>query len=171
MKKNRSVAYGAVFSALCTVLTVAGALLESLDASLAVIAGFVVCVALIEFETAVAVSVWLVSSVLSLVLFPFNSAAWLFLLFAGWYPVFKRRIERIHYIFAWAVKISAFNVSMFLYWFVFTKILMLDIGAQGLLLLGLLVAANLVFVLYDILMTRLITVYIFSWRSRLGFKD
>lgn len=171
VKKTSKIAYGAVFSALCTVITVLGALIETFDASLAVIAGFLVCIALIEFETALALGVWLVSSVLSVVLFPFNSAAWMFVLFAGWYPIFKRRIERIHYVLAWAVKISAFNVSMFAYWFVFTKVLMLDFGAEGMLLFGLLLAANVVFVLYDIVMTRLITVYIFSWRNRLGFKN
>ena len=170
MKSAKKVAYGAVFSALGVLLLCAGAWIESLDASLAVAASMLVAVALIEFQTAFSLLIWAAVTALSLVLFPLNSAAWLFGLFLGWYPVFKRRIEQIHYVLAWSVKISAFNVSAVAYWWVFTKLLQLPFDETGVLLALLWIGANAVFVIYDMVLTRMITVYIFRLRNRLGFR-
>lgn len=171
MKKSKAMAFGAVFTALSTLFLWAGNVIETLDAGLAVLGSLVIFVALIEFKKGLALLVWLASSVLSLLLNPVNSAAWLFLLFLGWYPVFKQRIEQIHYVFAWCVKVSAFNVSAFLYWLVFTKVLNLPFEETGILLVALWLGGNLVFILYDLLMTRMITLYIFRWRKLLGFRD
>ncbi len=171
MKQSKKIAFGAIFTALATLLLCAGNLLETLDASLAVIASLVTCVALIEFQSGLALLVWAAASVLSLVLFPLNSASWLFCVFLGWYPVFKRRVEQIPFVFSWCVKLSAFNVSAFVYWVIFTKVLDLPFEETGLLLLGVWLGANVVFVLYDMVMTRMITLYIFRWRKLLGFRD
>lgn len=170
VKGAKKVAYGAVFTALGVILLSAGVLLESLDASLAVAASMLITVAVIEFQSGFSLGIWLAVSLLSLILFPLNSAAWLFGLFLGWYPVFKKRIEQIHYVLAWSVKLSAFNVSAVAYWFVFTKVLMLPFEETGLLLGLLWIGANAVFVIYDLVLTRMITIYIFRLRSRLGFK-
>ncbi len=169
MKKAKKIAYCAVFSALGVILLCGGALLESLDASLAAAAGILMTVVLIEFQTASALLVWACVSLLSLILFPLNSSAWMFVVLLGWYPVVKKRVERCHYALSWLLKIGVFNLCAVAYWFVFTKLLMLPFEETGLLLALLWLGANAVFVIYDLVLTRMITVYIFHWRSRLGF--
>lgn len=171
MKNAKKIAFGAVFSALGVLLLLAGSLIESLDASLAVAASLITTMALIEFKTGLSLSVWAVVSALSLILSPYNSACWMFFVFLGWYPIFKRRIEQIHYMLSWAVKVSTFNVCAVAYWFIFSKLLGLPFeGTEGLLLL-IWLGGNVVFVIYDLVLTRMITLYIFAWRTRLGFKN
>ena len=171
-KKSKRVAYGAVFTALITVILIGGALIDTLDMSLSVIASAFICIGVIEFGAPFALTVWAASSCLSLILFPLNTAGWMFLIFCGWYPVFKRGVEIIHYVAAWAVKLSAFNVSCFVFWFITVKLLNIpfDVGFAGLIWIFA-VVLNVAFVLCDLAATRLITLYMFRWRSRLGFKD
>ena len=170
-KKAKTVAVCAMFAAIGTVVIGAAALLDVLDMSLGLAASVFTFVSVIEFGAPAALAVWLATSCLSLVLFPHNTAAWMYLIFTGWYPVFKRAVEKLHFVFSWAVKLSAFNVCCFLYWLAATKLLGLPTELSGWLIAAFALVLNAAFVLFDIASSRLVTLYIFRWRRRLGFKD
>ena len=101
---------------------------------------------------------WAASGVLGLLLTPDKGAAALYLVFFGLYPVVKARLESMDRRWAeWALKLVYFNGVLTLFWFLFRQLLFPTLPAWlggGLpVLYGL---GNLVFVLYDVGLSRLI---------------
>ena len=72
-------------------------------------------------------------------------------------------------IVSWIIKYIIFNISMIASYFVVAKVFMItfdDIEFLGKFALPtLLFAGNIVFALYDIALTRLVTTYLLSWRK------
>ncbi|MBQ9545433.1 MAG: hypothetical protein IJV00_09945 [Clostridia bacterium] len=170
-KKAKAVAVCAMFAALGVVAIGAAAVLDVLDMFLALFASAFIFIAVIEFGAPAALAVWLATSALSLILFPHNTAAWMYLIFTGWYPVFKRSVEKLHYVISWIVKLSAFNTCCLVYWLVATKVLLIPTELFGWLIPVFALVINAAFIMFDIAASKLITLYIFRWRRRLGFKD
>ena len=154
--RTRRTAVCGMLAALTSVLLILGSLVDGLDLSCAAAASLAVVYARIEYGAKWSAAVWLCASAVSLLLFP-RSAPLLFALFAGPYPLFKAFAERRSRVRSWVCKLAFFNLAL-------TAIL-----AVGLYLLGLedffgftLVvygAGNALFVLYDVALTRLISVY------------
>ena len=101
---------------------------------------------------------WAASGVLGLLLTPDKGAAALYLVFFGLYPVVKARLESMdRRVAEWALKLVYFNGVLTLFWFLFRQLLFPTLPAWlggGLpVLYGL---GNLVFVLYDVGLSRLI---------------
>ena len=170
LKGSKRISLGAVFTALCVVLCTGGAFLESLDLSLAAVAGVLVYIYLLEFSAKSSLAVWAAASLLSLLIFPVNTASWMFLLFAGWYPALKHRVRSLPKPWAWAIKLMGFNLGLLLYGAV--ALFLLQLAPQGAwwYALALAAGANLVFVLYDIALDRFMLYYALHLRKRLGLK-
>ena len=79
-----------MLAALGCVILYMGAFFEVMDISMAVIASLCATLAVIEFGTASALSVYGVTAILSLILAPRSPAA-MYLLFFGYYPILKER--------------------------------------------------------------------------------
>ncbi len=170
MNRTRKLALVAILSALGVVFLYLGSVIEVLDLSTAALASLITVFAVIELGKGYPWGIYLVTSVLSLLLLPNKFGALVFLVFAGYYPMAKARFERMHYIVSWVLKFSVFN----------TALLGLLLGAKYLLLLPeeelaltpvLVIVANVAFLLYDIAMTKLITLYLIRGRKRLGLKN
>lgn len=164
--RTRRLTMGALFVALGVVLLWLGAVVEVLDLSLAAIASMLTVLGVIEFGGAFPWLVWAVTSVLSLILLPVKFPALLYALFAGVYPMLKAAFERLRPLFAWPLKLSAFNSALVLLVLLADFVLGLPDTGLGFTLpvFGL---ANLTFVIYDIALSRLILVYLIKLRSRL----
>ena len=169
MKGSKRISLGAMFTALCVVLCTGGAFLESLDLSLAAIAGLLVYIFLLEVSVKSSLAVWGAASVLSLLMFPVNTASWMFLLFSGWYPALKHRVRGLPKPWAWFIKIAGFNLGLLLYGAVALFILRISLTGAWWYVLALVLGANLVFVLYDIALDRFMLYYVLHLRKRLGF--
>jgi len=167
---NKKIAFGAVFSALCIMLLAIGSLITTLDISLAVYAGLIILVALIEYKDKTAWLMYFTVSVLSLIILPEKSSALMFALFCGFYPMMKKYFEALHYVTAWVVKISFFNTTLLIFILAAKHLFMLNIEAAEFEIVFI-ALANVCFVLYDIVMTRLIVFYVLKIRKRLGFKN
>ena len=187
MDKNRKnltkkIALSAILSALGVIFLAIGSLIDVLDLSSAAIAGFVIVISVIEIQGKYPVLTYLVISVISALTLPNKLPAVFFIFFAGFYPIFKAYVERFHYIIAWIVKFSIFNV--------FLGIMILSVkflSAKGFLpsfdnmtffkyfngnfKFILFAVANIAFLLYDIAMTRIITLYIIKIRKLLKLKN
>ncbi len=159
----------ASLAALGVVLLSIGPLIDVLDASLAVLASILCIVAVIEYGKAAPWLVYAVTAVLSLVLMPQNSAALMYLLFFGYYPILKEKLERLPKVLSWVLKELIFNVAMVIC-IVAIKLLLFPTATVTVWTYAILVAlCEVVFVLYDIALTRLISFYVYKIRGRFKF--
>lgn len=100
---------------------------------------------------------WAASSLLGLFLLPDKGVVLLFAAFLGLYPVVKGRLETLERrTVEWGVKLSWFELTLTLFWFVFEELFGAPewMAGSALLLYGL---GSVVFVIYDIGLSRLIT--------------
>ncbi len=160
----------AALAALGVVLLSIGPLIDVLDASLAVLASILCIVAVIEYGKASPWLVFSVTAVLSLVLMPQNSAALMYLLFFGYYPILKEKLERMPRVLSWVIKELIFNTAMVIC-IVAIKLLFFPSAAVSVWMYAVLVVlCEIVFVLYDVALTRLISFYVHKLRHRFKFK-
>lgn len=147
-----------------------GALIEVLDISMAVIASICVIIPMIEYGKGTPWMVYAAISVLSLLLLPNKFPVALFALFAGFYPILKEKLERKNTVIRWILKELIFNISLaiivLLYFFLFFKG---TIQVPWMIAVAI-ILAELVFILYDKAISKLIRIYVMEFRHRLKFK-
>ena len=163
----------AMLAALGVVMLYLGAFIEVLDISMAVIASFVCIIAVIEYGGSAPWLIYAVVSILSLILLPNKTPAAFFVLFFGFYPILKEKCERLKRGLAWILKEIIFNISLFVIVILGVFVLGMENNVllqQPVMLAVIVVLSELVFVLYDIALTRLISFYIIKLRHRLKFK-
>ena len=144
--RTRRTAACGMLAALASVLLVLGSLVDVLDLSCAAAASLGVVYARIEYGAKWSAAVWLCASVVSLLLFP-RSAPLLFALFA----------ERRTQVVSWVCKLLFFNLAL-------TAVLVVGVYLLGLedffgFTVVVYAAGNALFVLFDIALTQLISVY------------
>lgn len=172
MNKNNSsfnVALGGVCASLALVLMLVTAVVPVLDFAMPAAAGVLMAVIVIEINKKWAFISYIAISVLSLLIVPSKEVGLLFAMFLGYYPILKSLCEKIkNRTFQWASKLAVFNVAVISYYLVTVNVLSStelmeeagEFGRYG--LWTLLAAANAVFVVYDIALTRLISMY-YNW--------
>ena len=167
-KRTRAVAFAGIISALCVVFLYLGSIIDVLDYSVSALCGILVTLISVEFGNRTGISVWIVSSILSLLILPQKFSALLFVLFCGWYTFVKKIYEKFPSTVSWVFKLITFNAVLSIIFFITLKVLLIE-GVGFITVAGTTVLSNLVFVIYDILLTRLTFLYIVSWRKRLTF--
>ena len=183
-KKTKKLTLGAMLAAMGAVLLLLGSLFQVLDLSMAAIASFVCVVAVIELGSGWAWIIYAVVGVISVLIRPTSFAPWVYVAFLGYYPIIKEKVERLKKPIAWALKMISFNVSLIaccvVSYFLMTADKPSDIfdffntllgfpGAGIAVAVGLYVFVNFVFVIYDVALTRLISMYIFRLRDKFKF--
>ena len=181
MNTTKKLAPAAILSAFGIIILMTGSFIQVLDIVSAALAGFVIVVAVIELGGYYPVLMYFVISALSLFILPDKIASVHFIFFGGFYPIFKAYFERFHFIAAWAVKFSLFNILLI--FMIFTVMFLAERGFlpplenNGLYeFLGnfkiiAFAVANFVFLLYDIAMSGIINLYIVKIRRIMGFKN
>lgn len=164
MKASSRVATGGLVGAVAMVLLYAASIMPTGQLGLSAAAGVLLFFAVARGGVGLGVMIWVAVSALSLLLLPIKDAALLFALFFGHYPVVKSLAERgRNRALEWTFKLLVFNISAALILFAFRVTGFLpDFFSDKLWLAQL--AANLIFVMYDIGFTRVIT--LFSSRVR-----
>ena len=94
----------------------------------------------------------------------------MYVMFFGYYPIIKAMVEKkLNKALSWTVKFVIFNISMILSFLIVTYVFkvpfeeMKKYGAAAAWIL--LALGNVVFLIYDIALTRLITLYMLKWRK------
>ena len=167
-RRSHIVAFAGITSALCVVLLYLGSIVDVLDYSVSALCGILITLISTEFGNKTGLGVWIASSILSLLILPQKFSALLFVLFCGWYTFVKKAYERLPRILSWALKLVTFNAVLSVIIFITLKILLIE-GLGFVTVAGVVILSNFVFVIYDILLTRLTFLYIVSWRKRLTF--
>lgn len=161
----------AVCTALGVVILTLGALIDVLDLSAAAFAGIVTVLIVIEIGGWWPWLTWAATGLLAVLLLPNKLPGVMYLLFCGWYPIVKQKLERIRLRpLVWLLKLVIMNAAMTLIIVVSKYILQLpDDVVDWSLVLYLL--ANGAFVLFDIALTKIITLYLLRLRKRFGFDN
>ena len=158
-----------------------GAFIETLDLSMAAIASFLCIFAVIELGGVYPWLIFAVTSILSIIIMPQSLGGWFYLLFFGYYPIFKEKFERLNKYLAWFIKFVLLNSALllcvstvsFLFYggnlldtfnFIFG-----DVEKGIYFSVGIYLLANIAFFIYDIALTKLITVYFVKIRPRFRF--
>lgn len=164
------VALCGIFTALGVVVMYLGSLIEVLDLTAAVIASLFCVIAVIELKGSAPIMIFSATALLSLLLIPNKFAPTVYLLLAGYYPIVKEKLEMRfrRRIPCFAIKLLMFNVAFAAILAVSVYLLLLPIEGP-LIAIGLILLGNLAFVLYDIALTRLISMYFYFLRPRFKF--
>ena len=175
-QRIRLTALCAVLAALGVVLLLIGSLIESLDLSAAMFASFLITIAVIEGGGYWPWLTYSVVTLISLLLLPNKLPAVAFLLY-GYYPIVKEKLERIrNRAVTWFIKLVSFNLTLIALCvamqLLFTGIdfYILPANYVALNYIVILGVGNLAFVLYDVLLTRIIILYIAKIRNKIGFR-
>ncbi|MBE6747402.1 MAG: hypothetical protein E7558_08155 [Ruminococcaceae bacterium] len=134
-------------------------------------AGILLMVVVIEINKKWAFGVYAAAGILSLLLATDKEAAVMYVAFFGYYPIIKAVLEsKLPRAVEWIVKFLIFNVTMVASYFVLIKVFgismedMNELGKYGPLIL--LALGNVVFVVFDIAITRIATLYIIKWQKQ-----
>lgn len=175
-KTSTQVKYLTVSAMLCAlgvVILGLGAVIEVLDITVAVIASLLTVYAVIEIGGVYPWLIWIVTSTIALLLLPLKTPVLFYALLTGYYPILKQKIERrMARIPAWAIKMGVLTVSLLVIWgvmWLFAPALLETTGGWVMIAATLLLGI-LAFVLYDLCLTRLITVYFVRWQKRFKIK-
>lgn len=164
------VALGGVVAALSLLFMILAGVTSTLVYAIPMITGALLMMLVVEFGHGFATLIYVAVSVLSLLLLGNKEAAIMYVAFFGYYPIIKSILEKhIRSFVCWIVKYLIFNVAIVSSYFITTRIFMIsfeDIESLGKFALPLLLlAGNVLFVIYDIMLTRLVSVYLYRWRK------
>lgn len=174
MKNTKRLALCSVVSALGVVLLLLGSLVEVLDLTVAMLASILTVIIVVEVGGFWPWLTYLVISAVSLLVLPYKMPAFVFLL-SGYYPIVKEKLERLNRVLAWAIKVVIFNASLAVGLLAFklfapeADLSLIPNLSPTLTYVVLFAVGNVVFVLYDIALTRIISFYIYKLRDRFGF--
>lgn len=173
IKKSTTVAMGGVSSALCLLCMFLTGVFPFATFALPAIAGMILISVVVENGYKVATTVYAAVSILSVFIVPDREAAMMFIGFFGYYSIIKGKIDKLKFkLIKLIVKFAIFNTAVIvvytiiIYFFGMTDIIE-EIPAFGeYSLLVMLLMGNVVFVVYDIALTRVATAYIYWFRPK-----
>lgn len=173
--KTKCIAVCATLSALGVTILWLGAIIDVLDMTAAMFASILVVIPVTEYGKYWPWLTYGVTAALALIILPNKLPAIIYLL-VGYYPAVKRRFERLRKIPALIGKFGFFNVVLtviviFCHFFLPNVDLSLIPGLGNVWTYVVLYACgNFTFFLYDLMLSRIIVLYILRLRDKLGMK-
>ncbi len=170
MKKSKKIAFCAILAALSAIFIILGKFIPIGTYAFPAIAGMFCAIIVIEIGVKWALAAYFVATALSFI-FGLNEAVLLFAFFFGYYPIIKSVIEKIKSrIFEYILKLLIFNLSMICAYAVLISVFGLgELGFESMTFVWITLAiGNVVFILYDIGLTRLITLYFIRYHKHIS---
>lgn len=172
--KTYKLAFSSVIAALSLVMLFITAFIPVGTYALPCIAGAMLAAVVIESGYITAVAVYSVVSIMAFLLVADKEAVLYYVAFLGFYPIVKGLLERIKIRFLqYMLKFLVFNVCIIGAFYI--SISLLSVPKESFVLFGVyipwifLVAGNVIFIIYDLCLTRIITQYIVQWRKKINF--
>ena len=166
ISSTKKLALSAILSALGVVMLYLGAILDILSLTAVAMASLIIYFAYLELRGCYPWMIYAVTGLLALLLIPDKISALCYLLYGGIYPILKAHFERLHPLFAWILKFSAFNTALSILIAISVYVLHLPDDSLGFTLPAYLLA-NAAFLLYDIAVSKLLLLYMVRLRKRL----
>lgn len=184
-KKTKQLTVSSLLCAIGVALLFVGSVVETLDLSMAALASFLCVFAVIELSGKYSWMIYAATGLLSVILMPYSMGGWFYLLFFGYYPIIKEKLEKLKKPVEWLLKIITLNLALiicvFAAYFLFFgqtegksvfdafTLVFGDSGVGEIMAIVIYALVNVVFVIYDIALTRLITLYFYKIRHRFKF--
>ncbi len=150
-----------VLTALGVVILYLAALAPSGRQGLTAVSGLMTAAAVISSGFSSGAFCYITTGLLGLILSPDKGLAALYLLFFGIYPLVKYLVERLrNQPLEWVLKLVFFNLALSVSYFFFRQSLLGSLSVEGPILWVFYLVANLVFVVYDLGLSRLIALYV-----------
>lgn len=177
MNKSAKTALGAMISALSVVMLIPSAL-EIFVYALPAMAGMLTMFSVIELDKKWAFASYVTTSIIGLLLIPNKEAVMYYVAFFGYYPIFKAIVEsKLPRVLEIISKFAVFNLAIVIAGFVLINVFgmpyndLLGIDGESAFFTKyalpiMLIMGNVVFVLFDVALTRMVTVYLRVWQKR-----
>lgn len=170
MKQSSKCAIGGIVSALSLVLMISVAVIPFLTYALPAAAGVLIIFIVVEIDKKWAFGVYATVAILGMLLVPEKEVAVMYLALFGYYPIIKAMIEsKFPLVLEWIIKIVLFVATMAGSYFLMIKFMGVTIdeteefGVMAYpILLGM---GTFAFVMYDIALTKTITLYLKKWQK------
>ena len=177
---TRRIATCGVFCALAVVVLGMGAIFEVLDITASAVAALTLLPILLCYGKKYAWLAYAVTAVLGVLLMPQSLATWMYAGLAGFYPMIKMKLDRLPRLISWLVKLVLLAAVLTLYLAVFYFIML---GGEGsftdaffkgfgetdgapVMAYAAVGLATLTFVLFDMLIDRVLVLYYVRWQKR-----
>ena len=172
MRNSAKTAMGGMIAALSLTIMLLTAVVPYLQYALPAMSGALLVLMVIEISKKWALCTYAAVSILSFLILPNKEAAMVYCAFFGIYPVLKPVLESKikNNILCWILKAIFFNIAavasytVIIYIFGIPLEEMDELGKWGIPLL--LAMGNVMFVLYDICITRIVTIYLKKWQKK-----
>ncbi len=170
MKQSSKCALGGIVAAVSLVLMISVAIVPFLTYALPAAAGLMIVFMVIEADKKWAFGVYSAVAILGMLLVPDKEVAVMYLAFFGYYPIIKSVYEeKLGTVIGWILKILTFVVTMVVSYALMMKFMGVTIdeteefGVMAIpFLLGL---GAFAFIMYDIALTKMITLYVMKWQK------
>lgn len=168
MKNSIKISFSAILTAISVIIMLLGGLIGTLDLTAAALASFCIVFAVIEFGYKYAALIYAAASLLGFLLLPAKTCVLFYSAFLGFYPIVKSIAERFSIKIAYVIKFAVYLIS-------YTVIILLWIGifakeSEPILLVTVILplAGAIILPIYDIALSKLITLYLQSLRGKWG---
>ncbi len=152
--------------------------LEIFVYALPCLAGLITAIAVVEMGKKWAAAVYIATSIISLIVVPNKEAVIMYIAFFGYYGIVKSVLEsNLPRVPEYILKFLIFNASVIIATVVTMKVLGLNFNEYmeidttkswaKFAIPMLLVMANVAFLVFDLLISRVVTVYMLKWRKRI----
>ncbi len=170
----------AILCALSVVVLGIGTLLQIIDLTAAAMAAVIILLIYLSFGGRYALLSYAVTGVLGAILMPQSLAVWSYIGLMGYYPVIKKRLDALPRLLGWLVKLLLFTAVMAVCVVIFHFLVMGGEGhlmdsvlalfgeAEGksLMAWGVLGLSLVTFMIFDLLLDRLLVLYNLRYRHR-----
>lgn len=171
MKTSMKVSLGGIVAALSLVLMFLTSLIPFGTFAFPTFAGFLLILLVFNLGYSYAVAVYFVTAILSFLLIADKEAALYYTAFLGFYPIVKGLIERItSKVIQYVIKLIIFNSCIIAAFYI--GLTVLSVPKDSFTLFGVylpwmfLIFGNIFFVIYDLCITRLVTIYLLKWHNK-----
>ncbi len=175
MKTSYKVSLGGIIGALSLVLMLLTSVIPFGTFAFPALAGMMLVCIVIELGYSWAFIVYAVVSSLSILFLTDKEAALYYIAFLGFYPIIKGMIERLKSrVLQYIVKYAVFNICMVTAFYL--SIFVFSIPKESFNIFGLylpwvfLILGNIVFIVYDLCVSKVVTIYLLKIHKKLSNK-
>ena len=164
---DKRIVISGVLVALSVIILYVGSMFQTLDLTMSAIVSLLVVVIVIEMGYKYAWFTYLATAILSVLLLPQKSPAIFYACFMGFYPIIKSHVERSNSaVVRWTIKLVAGNIALVaMFWLI--SLFLPDEFEGGWMLVGTYILGIAAFVMYDVALTKLISLYFARIRDRI----
>ena len=168
-RKTRVMALSSLFVALSVVILYLGCFLEVVDLTVAAVASLLVLLSVIEMGKGTATMIWIATSILASLLLPNKFIAIEYACLMGVYPLVKAFAERLPLVISWVIKLLFVNIALAIMVVLGHFVFAYPIESVWL-MVATFVLATVTGVVFDIALTKLLTLYLMRLRGMLRIE-